>query len=39
MGQYRYTVGWLVCNLPSLSLYLGSVALNKYVQAFFKSIS
>lgn len=34
MGQYRYTVGWLVCNLPSFSLYSGSVALNRYIQAF-----
>jgi hypothetical protein len=34
MGQYRYIVGWLVCNLPSFSLYSGSVALNRYIQAF-----
>lgn len=39
MGQYRYIVGWLVCNLPSFSLYSGSVALNRYIQAFFKSTS
>ena len=34
MGQYRYTVGGLVGNLPSFSLHSGSVALNRYIQVF-----